>query len=405
MIFIVINVLIAAIFVLLLKVNNNSFTYSMLFLLYWWFFCSIGYLLYHNDYDYYPEPFIWIGVCVAAIVVGHAAGSRVTMFDWSIGAREICEENIYSILILILMTTLTFDIISFIESDQFFKLFTPSGLLSILNSSEKVKASGEIVTGNSISKILGVAECFGTILYGFAYDSKKIGKSILLKILFVTQLVINVITSAGKFSIIAFVVLFTSGFITTKMRKEELRLKNINYTKLVAIAAAVGAILYFLMNNRAGRSVGMSGIMAYGFGEIPSFNYWYIEGLHENTHGVQSFYGVASHLVPEITFAEGYTNYPLAPVAPIVNIFTMFRAIISDFGKVGGLFIMSVMGFSAGMAQKNLDKNGLANGWMAMMLGVLLMGFLMPIGYYLTLLLGYLLFILFTSCCFTRELS
>lgn len=400
MFFFITNIFILEIFILMLKANSNKFTFSIIYMLYWWFFNAMGYIIYHKQYSFRILPFIWIAGCALAVIIGHYIGYRIgstnTNFRTLKRSCGISEKKILRLIVIILWINLAFDLLSFIRKGQLSLILSPKGILTILNLNEKLRASGTALDdGTIIVKLAGVAYCFSIILYGYNYGLRRIKKSWNLKLLFFLKVLLNVVNSAGKFSIIAFIVLYVSGFVTVKIRERKLELKSIRYGKVVIYILAGGSILYFLMNNRAGKSVGLSGLLAYGFGEIPSFNYWFVEGIHESTYGVQSFYGLVSHLVRGMPFAEGYSNYPLAPVAPVVNIFTMFRALISDFGITGGLIVMLLMGISAGISYRRLHVSGFANGWMAMLLGSLFLGFLMPLGYYLTLLLAYLVFLLF----------
>ena len=403
--FLISNLVIIIILMYMLAYNSNNITFSILFLIYWWFFCSIAYMLYHAQYSFYIEPFIWITGCAAMVIIGHTAGRHIRFREkqpktWSLSGIQLCR-----LLMIILILNLLYKAFTLMISGQLGMLFTPSGLLSILNSAEKVKASGNAVDGAGfVGKLIGVAFFFGCILYGFTYNIPEVGRSFALKLLFLAQVGLNVITSAGKFSIISFIVLFVSGLTTAALRDRTLKIKEINYSRMAIYIIAIGGVLFMLMNNRAGRNVGMSLLMAYGFGEIPSFNNWFINGPHENTYGVQCFYGIVSHLGQNIMFAEGYTNYPLSPVPPFVNTFTMFRAVISDFGIWGGLVLMLLIGFSAGKAYIELEDSGFANGVMTMLLGVLFIGFLMPLGYYLTLFLGYVAFVVFISAYYRKPL-
>ena len=406
MFFIVTNILIAVCFVISLRINSNNFNFGLLYFAYWWIFNAIGFLIYHNDYSFRFIPFMWIGASVLCVMVGHRIGNhylghnhiRLKLRDRGLNRAYNVNLRIKKLIISILVISLVADAIYLIRSEQIGMVFSLRGIMAILNSSEAAKASGSGNDGGSlITKLIGVAYYFSCILYGYAYRIFEIRKSLVIKVLFIINVIIDVVVSAGKFNIIVFIVLFASGLITSMMRDKKLKIKEIRYGRLVLYISIVGAVLYFLMNNRAGHSVGLSGLLAYGFGEIPSFNYWYMDGIHEKTYGVQSFYGIVSHLLKGIKFAEGETNYPLAACAPGVNIFTMFRAVISDFGKIGGLIVLFFVGITSGIANRKLSRSGFANGWMAMLVGALFLGFLMPLGYYLTLHLGYITFIVFMS--------
>jgi len=401
MVFHLFNIVVAIFFVYVLYRHSNYLRYSSLFILYWWFFCGLGYSIYHNSFTFSIVPFLWIFACALSVLGGETIGYHLKCKDKTEKQWIFSENTIYNILLGVAAFAVATYIGYFILLGLAGHLLSLKGWLSILNSSEMARNTES--NDSLFLKLINIASYFSYLLYGHTYNYTKIKKSIVLKLLFFLRVVFGVMASAGKFGIISFIIFFASGFITTRMRVHGLKLAKIKYHKLIFYIVIVGGVLIFLMNHRAGKNVGFNRFLAYGFGEIPSFNYWFEYGIKEKTHGAQSFYGVYSHLFRGRAFSGKYSNYSISPIYPHVNTYTVFRAIINDFGKVGGIIMMELIGIAAGRCYRLLYYSGRANGIMTMLLVFLLMGFLMPLGYYLTPFLACILFVAFCTIFFRKR--
>lgn len=127
----------------------------------------------------------------------------------------------------------------------------------------------------------------------------------------------------------------------------------------LGVAAALVAIFVAFQMLRFGQSharpVGevLEYIRKWPWGSLPGFSMWW-DGLApaEASHlpGYYTFMGVFDNLGIEPRTQGGYSGFVYLTGSEPGNIYTSFRGVLHDFGIVGGLFFLALLGFVGGAA-------------------------------------------------------
>jgi oligosaccharide repeat unit polymerase len=214
-------------------------------------------------------------------------------------------------------------------------------------------------------KIAIVCTFLGAILGGlvFPYVTKKSERTFIAVMSFLPSIFVA-ITQTGKGLLLLSVVFFYSGILVHRLSVGKSRLFDKNSLKLALPAGAIlililaSAVVFRNLSNSNDEELlaRLSSYFAsYSCGHVYAFSDWFafITGshsqfsyVHENsTHGFYTFMSLfqlmGSHkVVPLGIYDENYAYGDLL----LSNVYTMFRGLILDFGFVGSLLFMFLVG-------------------------------------------------------------
>ncbi|MFD1772530.1 O-antigen polymerase [Paenibacillus rhizophilus] len=198
----------------------------------------------------------------------------------------------------------------------------------------------------------------------FLVVSKNIKDKVLCWISFIPT-IIGLLSSNAKLGLIVVVFFFVCGILTTQLllykKIPELNIRVI--IKIVALIVIFFLLLFIAMILRAGRydaymiEILKIKFVNYIFGSVFAFDYWFNSTDTTQLYfGARTFNAVTNILgtfareqgVYKLFYSEGFYN---------TNVYTVFRGIIEDFGKIGGLIFMYTSGVIAGYSHRNILSN------------------------------------------------
>ena len=232
-------------------------------------------------------------------------------------------------------------------------MFDLSSFMEMSNSNSVERYSGVDQDG-IIDKILGINACACPILGGmsfYLFDNKKR----ILSFLALVPQAIGGLSQGAKMGIITGAFLWLIGLIIAAQLLN-IKIKVKLRTVILLIGSFVGllALLTVVMMFRIGQFdvdtmyVVFGKATSYGLGHLPAFDIWFStheDVLSELTFGGKTFYGITNTL--GILEREGGIFTKMVEVSrggDGTNVYTIFRFFIEDFGTIGALLWLFLMG-------------------------------------------------------------
>lgn len=359
-------------------VSKNWINPSFILIIYWSFFIIAPFYAFRGDYDWKYIGLYWIIIACIFFLIGYLLGRDISnkkkqkisnIFETD-STKKLSKVSWIFIVILILIgmyrTVIEVSINGFSFS-MFFNLDT----LIMMNTS--MAYDRYIGGGNSYNMIMQVINVFiytAPLCGGYAYNysEKKIHK--ILSVATFLPIIMSLLLTNGKVGLVANSFLWATGYLisyTEKYRKAP----SINIRKVVIVlivSFGVIGLLYISMLLRIGdlssqtREIVNKKFSIYAFGHMQAFDLWFSNyGLsNEYTYGEYTFLGIFSSLGIAIR-KQGVYDFIGGASS---NIFTVFRGIIQDYGIMGGLLFMIILGLIGGHSFHNvlnINKSSVAN--------------------------------------------
>ena len=232
-------------------------------------------------------------------------------------------------------------------------LFDLNSFMEMSNEQSVERYSGDD-EGGILAKVFGINTYACAILGGMSYYMFS-GRKRLLSYLSLFPLVFGGLAAGAKMGIITGTFLWLIGLlIISQLNGERLQL---NYKKVLFIILGVVifiALLIIVMMFRIGAFdldtmyVVFGKTTSYALGHLPAFDLWFSSHediLSELTGGGKTFFGVTNTL--GLLKRESGIFGDLVEVSvdgDHTNVFTIFRFLVEDFGKIGTLIYLFIMG-------------------------------------------------------------
>ena len=172
---------------------------------------------------------------------------------------------------------------------------------------------------------------------------------------------LSMLVSSMKLGFLVAIMMFVIGYITVAIYRG----KHINYKfyldllrKYWWVAIAFVFLMIFALTIRMGLNnefyvqVAIRKFYSYAFGSPAAFNYW-LSNLNEVTleWGTNTFMSIFNLLGIKNrvhgVYLESYSSTTLG-----TNVYTAFRGLVLDFGVIGALLFILILGFFAGVMMK-----------------------------------------------------
>ncbi|MCM1159754.1 MAG: oligosaccharide repeat unit polymerase [Roseburia sp.] len=333
---------------------------STVFCAEWIFFIIAGSVLFYHEFTGF-KGLIYILVCCFLFAFGERIGSNTSLISIKQFKSSQHSINLESAELLFFVGIIV-EIILFIYTIRIRK-YSFGSIASILAVSSMTR--GREIEGGWFVKAgnVFVLSIMGIEGYMTAYSKcaciKRRSKFIYL---FSGIALIGVFTT-GKSMAIWAVLIWSSGWLTAANAYSfdyslvwNYMKKNIK--KIIFLGVLFLLLMGFMMYMRRQREVGkiVESLLIYAFGHIPVFSDWYYKIDNSELQysiGRQMLYGLFSRTPWNEGLSENFSLLLECKVQS--NIFTVFRSIIEDFGKMGGFLFWSVLGIFTGKCQKRIE--------------------------------------------------
>lgn len=384
---------------------KNKINLAIIFTLYWFIMINLGILLFHNSYIFKYNSFYWILFQCAIFYLGYLIiVNKFSEYKYEKVVKITLDEKQNKIIIYIIILFLCIKflgLISFLYANNINLI----GLLNIntfsLNFQKLTNLRyGIIPMENPLLSSLGNFTFYSSIaLYGFYYIDIK-NNRIYLNSIFIIIIIMNIFITAAKSTLIYTILIFISMFFINIMFRE-VDLKKMlkkNYKKLLITLVILLLFFYFFIGLRSNFTVNQfDTLKLYGFGQIPAFDIYYETSIPPNlSYGLYTFNSIFSKLGIS-SFSEGI--YGLVTFNGYeTNIFTAFRSIIDDFGKIGGSLFFFTLGCIYGITESvilykhSLVCKSISLGILGFITMFIMLSFLISVGNFFSVSISFFLF-------------
>lgn len=352
----------SALVVTLWKTVSFSWTHPIrLFSVEWMFFVIVPIVVNMFEYEFNGIGLAWILLAVISYELGGALGNSMWRKMRPSVHRELCRPvefyklgwwfvnlNVLLASLAFVSTVLTqgFNISSFFNLNDFISM----------NTEMAYRRYNGAQSGNGLIQILSVFYYAAPLCGGYAicFATKK--KEKILCVISLLPITLLMLFSNAKAGFIAACILWTSGYIISYYVKfgRTLKLKIKTVARILISLGVFFVLLYLVMLIRVGdfskemRDFIAQKFFVYGFGQMVSFDAWFAQ------KDFQQVAGVGKNTYMAVFDLLGVTERQQGVYEVLVNgygnVFTAFRAVISDFGKYIGLFYMFVRGVITALA-------------------------------------------------------
>lgn len=180
------------------------------------------------------------------------------------------------------------------------------------------------------------------------------------------------LTQAVKMALITSIILWFAGFLVCSITYNlSIKLKVKNFLILVLLLVVFISILFISMMMRTGefniyvlKDISQKFIV-YALGSVPCFDLWYSnEFVTYYSFGVKTFYGISNFLGiahRDQGIYQDFIYFGKDGFEAASNVYTIFRTLIEDYGKVGGCIFLFLLGVCSNLSKHEISiRNNLA---------------------------------------------
>ncbi len=327
---------------------------ASLYTLFWGFFALMGVIFDDGVYSY--AGIYWILASILAVNVGQMIilPNRQSKIDKTVYVIELKTKLHLYIVGFISCVLIAFTLKDYIASggvnnvpqvayDYYTNQTADSSLLTKLKE-----------------QLFSISMYFNGYLGGeLFFMSKEKTKERLVALLPIIPPVISMFTTSGKLGVLVVGIFFVIGYIMMANNVGYIKTVMINkkvvkrYWILIPILAVFFALSLSLRMGGTSKeylSIAFNKLKSYAFGSPMAFNAWFaMDGESEYTMGLQTFMGIP-HALGLIDRKMGVYQELIETSVWHTNVYTAFRGLILDFGKVGALVVLIIFGMCAGKA-------------------------------------------------------
>lgn len=334
-----------------------------------WFFMTFFPLAVLFAVPAQPLAIIFIFFCTVFFSLGAYPFNWKSAIKKNLMKKVIAEDYfnnkfLMTVFIIVQPLTLIFLVMSTLDQgftirDLIFDLYKSAGRYAELRYSDNVK---QTIYSRFVFTLSYVGVSIGGLLFS-SLQTKK-GRMILLFVCFLPSVLIMV-TQSAKGALFLSMAFFYGGILVNRIYNNRLELSGKGSYKVLFMSVLIivpAIIVSFLARGLSDESVEyvlsrlFSYFVSYAFGHVYTFSdwfAWYIGGSSvlsysgaEGSHGFYNFMAIfelfGSNIeVPQGVFDEYFTYKDYLQS----NIYSMYRALIVDFGIIGTFLYMGISGF------------------------------------------------------------
>lgn len=406
---IVFLVIIACISVMV--ITKGIFSPAKLFAL-MWTFLILGYYAFSSK-TISGIGLLWIVAAMIILAVGERIGANYAAKRYKTPNNNAVERvyvtraasrSLFRVLALIILIALLGEVIFLYANGYNFSVFFDINKFMSMNSEIAYDRYNNQTVSNNLITLLS-SFCYVAPLCGgylLPYSGKR-KRRILLCFFSLFPIIFTMLIENTKSGVIDAAILFAIGFMIAfmKLRKSSPKLNFKKIFLIICLLLLLFALLFASMCIRIGGfsseiiAVVKEKFIVYAFGSVEAFDVWLTEHYTFGTYG----FGVNTFMAPfdilglvnreqgVYGFIDGISS----------NVFSAFRGVILDFGVVGGLLFMFVIGIIGGSAYSKIRSRGTVGAQFiyAAILFFLIRSFLISPWVYTSFWVAFAVFLLF----------
>lgn len=318
----------------------------------WCVFIAGSVLFLARDYKFTFSGVLWLlAICYIYLII-----ARVFYVKTPTCIKAEQPNIHWEILVILILLALCSTIYTMIVAGvnlSVFRNFSELQAVAHNASVNRYASGGESVT--ALNQLLNVFVYAAPLCAGYSlvYAENRMQKIICYSS--IVPVILNVLLTAAKLALVAFVIFFFVGFYTAYVYKN----KCVPIVKIkTVVLGIIGVVILFSLFYlsfvlRIGKSndnlfnVIFEKLMVYTFGHIQGFDCWFSSeafDVENYSFGTKTFLAISSKL----GLAEKIQGvYGLMP-GTCTNVYTQYRGIIEDFGVVGSMLVLLfVFGFTS----------------------------------------------------------
>lgn len=358
-----------AVFVLVMLLTKGIGSPAKIFAILWLLFI-LGYYCFTSR-TIPGMGVLWIAVSILVFAVGERIGTDYAAKKYKVRRQtancvsEAQISRLSKILVLIILLALLSRLLFLYVNGYGLSVFFSIEKFMAMNTELAYARYHGLTVTNSLITLLSsfcyVAPLCGGYLLMYAGKKKRI---IFLCILSLLPILLGMLTENTKSGVIDSAILFIIGLITAFMtlRKHSPKLKFKHIAIIIFLALILFALLFISMCVRIGDfssetiNIVKEKFIVYAFGSVEAFDVWLSDYYTYESYG----FGVNTFMAPFnllgiVTRAHGVYGF-LPGVSS--NVFSAFRGVILDFGVVGGLLFMFILGVVGGVVYVKIRRCG-----------------------------------------------
>ena len=351
--------------------NSGKFSPVSMISWYWiiWIVASLLGTITLYSWDY--TGVIWIYSALFLFCLFYFAGapfSIVTVHRKSqtIKLGEITSISWIFLLLLIVLGMVKWGLQVYTNGFGFENFLSIDSLAEMNHEFAVNRYSGNGMEGGIIGAVISILNAMvyaAPLCGGFSYPYTNTSKKKILSIFSLSPSILVTLTNNTKAGMIGSFLLFFSSFFIGYYCKynswPKIKLKKI-ILGIIGFFLFLGSML-FSMVLRMGSvdlstlAMAFQKIIVYAFGNVQSFDIWFSRyaGDESNLYGMMTFLGIADTL-GLIERVQGVYSSLMDSAS---NVFTVFRGLISDFGILGGMVFVALLGLLLRVAVNSIHKS------------------------------------------------
>lgn len=413
---IIITLLLFLLLILKKYVFKNFFNPVFIMTFYWSFFIVAAFVSF-NNIDWKFLGLLWIIIACVFFGLGFIISyfifnkTKVNSYNNQIGQSIYRVSNIswlFIIVCIILGLTRTFlEII--INGFTLSMVFDINTLIDINTTFAYQRYFEGGPSYNQYMQFLLVFIYAAPLCGGYAYNyiQKKSQRIICLSTFL--PIMSSLLLTNSKAGLLACVFLWTSGFIVGYLEKHK-KSPEIKFKKIINITIfglLIFGLLYLSMMFRVGdlsaqtHNIVLEKYKLYAFGHVPAFDYWFANNGNQPGYTLGQYTFIAFFdLLGIVNQKQGiYNDIVYVSLNYGTNVFTAFRGLISDFGVIGGLVFIMLLGIISGYAYYTLLKSRkreiLPKLILSMVYFFVFYSFIVSIFSYLSYIIAFFIFVIY----------
>ena len=353
-----------------LRISGNSyglFNPAKIFAFVWSIQILMAICIFNNFLILEYKGLVFILICVILFYVGYTVGFNlyVKKLYSSYNTNNVNKGLLYSIVIILFILSFANQVIAVYQHG--FNLVTLLDFNMLLDMNNQISIDRYTNDRSNSSVFLHMMLVFSFLLPlvgGYAYNILD-GKEKKICIIAILPGVFGVLTQGAKMGLITSSMLWIIGWTlcyTTTDTQFKYNIKKI--ISVIVLIVILFSLLFISMMFRIGTfdvataEVVTNKFSTYSLGHISAFDQWYTyvdEDYINHTYGMKTLYGFSNALGLLKREQGVFTDLiQISTLGGSTNVYSLFRILIEDFGSIGTLAFMIIIGFINGRSYKML---------------------------------------------------
>lgn len=360
---------------LFVRKNIKGFNPAAFFTYFWALQICIILLGWSNYLYFRYTGIIYILIAITSFDVGYLITQQNKTTNWKSKMKITYNLKYCKKIYITILITAIIGIFYNMSRNGFSlsSLFSLESFLEMSNQNSVNRYNGEAASRTIFDSLFDVNGYACPLIGGLSYHLFQ-GKKKVVSFLGFFPSVLEGFVQGAKMGIITGAIMWIIGYmIVSQLFDVQIKLKIKHVIGIILGVFSFFLLLFITMMFRYGDlnidtfNIITGKIISYSLGHLPAFDLWY-DGLNDDisnyTFGGRTFNGITNPL--GILQREGGVfedPVEISPFGDSTNVFTAFRFFIEDFGVVGSLLYLLIIGFICGSiyVQYQMKRNIVLN--------------------------------------------